>query len=58
MWDSKAARHGAAGEGLVWVVVDMVRRKESRRWAGLEAIVLDGKPGYYDFDSKMKIEIV
>lgn len=31
MWDSKAERHGAAGEGRVWVVVDMVRRKEERR---------------------------
>ena len=39
MWASKAERQGAAGAGRVWVVVDMVRRKEVRRWAGLEAIL-------------------
>lgn len=39
MWASNAERHGAAGAGRVWVVVDMVRRKEERRCAGLEAIL-------------------
>lgn len=56
MWASKAERHGAAGAGRVWVVVDMVRRKEERRWAGLEAILytLFGVKGKTQTEEKLQ----
>lgn len=38
-WDSKVERQGAGGEGRWWVVVDIVRRRERRRWDGGEAIL-------------------
>lgn len=57
IWDSKADRHGAAGEGFVCVVADMVRRKESRRLAGLEAMVLGVKFSLYVVESILNFDI-